>query len=43
MDDIRKDLLSADMSEVAIEDLLQVLSLKSLAKLEGWPLQHLLH
>lgn len=41
MDDIRKDLQSADMSEVAIEELLQVLSLKSLAKLEGRPLQHL--
>ncbi|KAJ8553451.1 hypothetical protein K7X08_024129 [Anisodus acutangulus] len=34
MDDIRKDLQSADMSEVAIEELLQVLSLKSLEKLE---------
>lgn len=34
MDDIKKDLLSADMSDVAIEELLQVLSLKSLAKLE---------
>lgn len=34
MDDIRKDLQTADMSEVAIEELLQVLSLKSLSKLE---------
>ncbi|KAM3306002.1 hypothetical protein P3S67_012871 [Capsicum chacoense] len=34
MDDIRKDLQSVDMSEVGIEEIMQILSLKSLAKLE---------
>lgn len=35
MEDIKKDLKLAGMSEVAVEDLLQVLSIKSLEKLEG--------
>uniref|UniRef100_A0A2N9ET78 histidine--tRNA ligase n=1 Tax=Fagus sylvatica TaxID=28930 RepID=A0A2N9ET78_FAGSY len=34
MDDIKKDLMSAGVSEEAVEELLQVLSIKSLTKLE---------
>lgn len=36
MDDIKNELKSAGVSEEAIEQLLQVLSIKSLTKLEGW-------
>uniref|UniRef100_A0A2C9VAN5 histidine--tRNA ligase n=1 Tax=Manihot esculenta TaxID=3983 RepID=A0A2C9VAN5_MANES len=34
--EIKKDLKSVGMSEKAVEELLQVLSIKSLKKLEGW-------
>ena len=36
LDDIKKELASAGVSTEAIEQLLQVLSIKSLPKLEGW-------
>lgn len=36
VDDIKNELKSAGVSEEAIEQLLQVLSIKSLTKLEGW-------
>lgn len=36
IEDIKKELKSAELSEVAIEELLQVLSVKSLEKLEGF-------
>lgn len=36
VDEIKKDLKSAGVSEEAVEELLQVLSIKSLTKLEGW-------
>ena len=39
VDEIKKDLKSAQLSEVAIEELLQVLSIKSLTLLEGWSMQ----
>lgn len=39
--EITKELKSLGMSEEAIKDLLQVLSIKSLTKLEGWLLLHL--
>ena len=35
MDDIKKDLMSAGVSEEAVEELLQVLSPKSLTESEG--------
>lgn len=35
IDDIKKELKLIGMSEVAVEELLQVLSIKSLEKLEG--------
>ena len=35
IDDIKKELRSAELSEEVIEELLQVLSVKSLEKLEG--------
>lgn len=35
VDEIKKDLKSAGVSEEAVEELLQVLSIKSLTKLEG--------
>lgn len=35
VDVIKKDLMLAGMSDIAIEELLQVLSIKSLEKLEG--------
>lgn len=35
VDEIKKDLKSAGVSEEAVEELLQVLSIKSLKKLEG--------
>lgn len=36
LDDVKKDLRSAELSEEVVEELLQVLSVKSLAELEGW-------
>ncbi|KAM1050716.1 hypothetical protein ACFX13_033146 [Malus domestica] len=36
VDDIKNELKSAGVSEEAIEQLLQILSIKSLTKLEGW-------
>lgn len=36
LDVIKNDLKSAGMSEAAIEELLRVLSIKSLTELEGW-------
>lgn len=36
IEDIKKELKSAELSDVAIEELLQVLSVKSLEKLEGF-------
>ncbi|XP_028081000.1 histidine--tRNA ligase, chloroplastic/mitochondrial-like [Camellia sinensis] len=39
IDEIKKELRSAELSDEAIEELLQVLSIKSLTKLEGWLLQ----
>lgn len=41
IDEITKELKSLGMSEEAIKELLQVLSLKSLTKLEGWLLLYL--
>ena len=41
IDEITKELKSLGMSEEAINELLQVLSVKSLEKLEGWLLMHL--
>lgn len=35
IDDIKKDLRSAELSEEAVEELLQILSMKSLTELEG--------
>ncbi|KAM2045099.1 hypothetical protein ACFX1T_009340 [Malus domestica] len=40
VDDIKNELKSAGVSEEAIEQLLQVLSIKSLTKLEGWSYQY---
>ena len=40
IDEVKKELRSAELSDEAIEELLQVLSIKSLTKLEGWLLQH---
>lgn len=44
IDEIKKELKSAGLSDVAIEELLQILSVKSLAKLEGfaWHMFYLL-
>ena len=39
IDEIKKELMSTALSDEAIEELLQVLSIKSLTKLEGWLLQ----
>lgn len=37
VDEIKKDLKAAGVSEEAVQELLQVLSVKSLAELEGSP------
>lgn len=36
IDEIKRELKATGLSEEAIEELLQVLSIKSLTKLEGW-------
>lgn len=36
IDEIKKELKSAELSEEAIDELLEILSMKSLAMLEGW-------
>ena len=41
IDEMKKELRSVELSEEVIEDLLQVISVKSLTKLEGWFLHYL--